>query len=263
MKKMKLPILLVSFFTLLTSCGEDSMTGKYGFQMGKESGTHFGLFVELSKEKYDDKTQKLPLDAKKTTLSFNIASNDSEGISDFLSGLEILIEDPIENPDTYDDGVLEINGYYYKGDRVEHDGSIEIKIGLELGYIAKAIHEIEPSITIPEFDADVVEKLIYTTYSGNSLTMKIPVSFTDVFFQLYWYGTDMDYNETDGIFFKESKYGKHDVGTHPTADDITKINETFEQDHEALKNFLEVRTEDLNLSTYRDYYTLGMGLLKQ
>lgn len=36
---------LLSIF--LMSCNTNSIAGVYGFQLGKESGTHFGLYLEL------------------------------------------------------------------------------------------------------------------------------------------------------------------------------------------------------------------------
>ena len=265
MKKMRLPVLFVSLLALLTSCSEPSMAGTYGFKMGKESGTHFGLFMELSSEAFEDEQviHDHP-EAKKAALSFDVASNTSETLGILINLASHLIEDESDNPD---DGTMVVRGYYYKGSKVEKDGAIELKLGLDLTKIQSLIESIstalETEIPIPELNPDMIEKVVYTTYSGNSLTLNIPVSFSDVFYQLYWYGIDFDYNETDKIFTKESPYGKHEVGTHPTEEDVKNINQTFGADHQALKDYLEVDSSELNLSSYRDYHTLGMGLLKQ
>ena len=51
---MKLKTTTVLLFTtalLLSACNKKSIAGIYGFQMGKEKGTHFGIFLKLT-DKY-------------------------------------------------------------------------------------------------------------------------------------------------------------------------------------------------------------------
>ena len=63
MKFKKTSIFLVSLLSLLTSCGNKSIAGTYGFQMGKEKGTHFGFSLTLTEEA--STIEGVPSDAKK------------------------------------------------------------------------------------------------------------------------------------------------------------------------------------------------------
>ena len=88
--------------------------------------------------------------------------------------------------------------------------------------------------------------------------MNIPVGEIDAIYQLYWYGIDVVFTSGDGFKIKESTYGVHEPGTHPTAEDVAEINKTYGTEHE---DFATIT--GLNLSTYRDYHTLGMGMVKR
>ena len=51
--KFKKLLLLGMMLPLATSCGfNGDISGTYGFQLGKETGTHFGLFLALSNDPY-------------------------------------------------------------------------------------------------------------------------------------------------------------------------------------------------------------------
>ncbi len=85
----------------------------------------------------------------------------------------------------------------------------------------------------------------------------MPVGEVDALYQLYWYGIDFAYSDEEGIYMQDSPHGAHEVGTHPTAEDVAKINETYGAAHQVIAEKFEI-----DIETYRDYYTLAMGLNK-
>ena len=247
--------LLLVAATLLTSCSKDSIAGTYSFQMGKESGTHFGIHLKLT-DKYttiesDPETTKK---YKECDLTFSIKLGDDT--DSFASILELIATLLGQEGDR-----ITINGYYYKGNQVDRDGAIEIKLGVDSSFFKKIFDGVElpQDIEFPVLDPETIEKVVYTTYASNTVTMNIPVSEIDVIYQLYWYGIDFTYSEADGfkiVHLPEEKV--HNPGSHPTATDIETINQTYGTDHQAFSQKF-----GLDLSTYRDYYTLAMGLVKK
>jgi len=242
---------------LLTSCSNNGIAGKYGFQMGKEKGTHFGIFVTLTNEyvTYNDGSKEVKDDKKKKCeFAFSMSNDDdSESIASLITIIGQMLDQEGDR--------VSLPGYYYKGDKKLKDGEQEIKIGIDLNEIIKKISDDGDDTTdidFPELDPDTIEKILYTTYARETLTMYIPVGEVDAIYQLYWYGIDLQYSEENGLHIGDSPYGKHDPGTHPTKEDVEEINKTFGTDHSTVATMI-----GMDLSTYRDYYTLAMGLLKQ
>ena len=256
MKHKKIPIILVGLLSMMTACGGKSIAGTYGFQMGKENSTHFGLFIKLTDNYVTLKSQPEVTDKYKVfEISFSVAFSDpekNETISSIFTTIaSILNQDNGEK--------ITIPGYYYKGERVSKTGEQELKIGIDFSFIEDVLENVDTTdITFPTLEPDIIEKLLYTTYAHDQVTMYIPVGEIDVIYQLYWYGVDLAYSDTDGIYLTESSYGAHEPGTHPTAEDVEQINKTFKDEHSLISEKL-----GMDLSTYRDYYTLAMGLLKQ
>ena len=96
MKMKKLPILLVSLLSMLTACNSDSIAGKYGFQMGKEKGTHFGIYLTLTDEFFTLPSQPEVTDKyKKCEYSFSFGSGDpekTESIEEIIEMLQLILE---------------------------------------------------------------------------------------------------------------------------------------------------------------------------
>lgn len=261
MNLFKKSALFISLVPLLVSCGTNSIAGRYGFQMGKEKGTHFGLFVTLT-----DKYTTIESEPEKTNfyklceLSGTISSSDG---SSAMANIVTIIGTILGQ----EGDMFTVPAYYYKSGKVTKTGEEEIKIGIDFSFIKNIFDTSEteePSdITFPELKPEMIEKLIYTTYNGNVLTLNIPVSQNDILYQLYWYGIDLAYNEEQGLYTTESSYGVHEIGTHPTAEDVTKINETYKDDHAQVAELFATLDFDISFNSYRDYHTLGMGLLKQ
>ncbi len=256
MKKLtKTPILLLATTSLLTSCSSNGMAGTYGFQMGKDSGTHFAISVKMSNKYVTLKDQpEVTKKYKGCEMIFSVKTGDDDGVS-INSFLEMLAE--ILGQDK--DKPIRIPGYYYKGEKKFRDGSFEVKLGVDTTFI----EDLDDEDVLPIFTPDMVEKIVYTTYLKDTLTLNIPVSITDVAYQLYWYGADIIYTEADGVQIVDSPSGEHEPGTHPTVEEVEEINLTFGDRHAELMTFLNKHGFDIDLSVYRDYYTLALGLLRK
>ena len=259
MKFKKTSILLVSALSLLTGCGTKTMAGTYGFQMGKEKGTHFGFFLTLT----DDAStiEGVKEGSKKCEFSFSLGAKEGQGSDSIISVIAMIAEMLEEQGQK-----ITVEAYYYQGDKVSKDGEQEIKLGFDLTAIKDLYNSIAedpdaPDLPpFPEITADHVEKIVYTTYGANKVNMYIPVGIEDLLYQLYWYGIDVNINDQERIVFNQSPCGTHEPGTHPTAEDVTAINETYEYVN-AHKDFY-AKMEIPN-KPYRDYYTLDLGLIKQ
>ena len=256
MKHRILPILFVSMMSLLTTgCGGDSIAGTYSFQMGKETGTHFGVYLDMTDnyitlEEHPEETQKY----KSCSFTFSLGADKGEDKADSL----IALINEIAKLLGQEGQKITLPAYYYMGDIQERNGEKEVMLGIDFDEIKKIIFGEESEIPVPDLGPEVVEHIVFTTYIDSTINLYIPVGQVDVLYQLYWYGLDVNVDEYGLIVLQDSPYGEHEAGSHPTADDVTKINETFKQDHEKIGLLL-----DLDLSTYRDYYTLQMGLVKQ
>ena len=296
---------------MLFSCNQKSIAGVYYFQMGKDQGTHFGVYVTLSNKKWE--SEKHPVaDAKMLYFDLNIGG-DKKSSGSFLEELAKILAD------LRGDKKYILSGYYYR-DRTLRDGEQEVKIGIDLDDLFNSFQTIdvddpedpaepealvlrlgdeeetpsedpsedEPTIPDTEEYEDLllpedIEKVLFTTYQSDTLKLYIPVSFNDLLFQFYWYGVDYrvdDYGlpeRFENKWWPEEQANLHLAGTHPTAADVTYINETlnYGETHsdiqEKFKSYasaLEILTGgklniDIDLSEYRDYNTLPMGLVKK
>ena len=249
----KCPIFLACVTSLLTSCSNDSIAGTYGFQMGKENGVHFGIFITLT-DTYKT-VQEVSDKYKECTYTFSLDMGKDEANEGTFTSLMKMISTFLGQEEGKD---ISIPGYYYKGEVCDSDGTVEVKIGLDFSFLKNVFDELDlHNIDFPVLDPDTIEKIVYTTYLNSVLTLNIPVSEVDVIYQLYWYGVDFSYDTEHGIQIIDSPYdGK--PGSHPTKEIIETINLTYGNDHKAFGELF-----GFDLSTYRDYYTLGMGLVKR
>ena len=69
--KIKKALTLGCLLPLITSCGKNPVVGTYAFQMGKEKGTHFGLYLDLSNDDFTG-NEKI-VGYKKMNFSFNVS----------------------------------------------------------------------------------------------------------------------------------------------------------------------------------------------
>lgn len=267
---MKFPkmFLAVPLLFSVVSCGstEENLAGTYSFQLGSQEGTHAAIHLNLLKEAYKEDAVK-----KKFTLEFDLGGNSElAGIFDILGKIPDFINGETSEGDSSSQGATSeyttsegtsestpaaITGYYYVDDAALKEGQI-IHLGVDLF----GVTEISPS---------VMEKLIYATYASDTITVSIPVSITDLAYQLYWYGyrigsisdifEPVSLLEKDPAFFTEVLKG-NDLGTHPTPEVVAKIQQYQKDRKEAQPEDYE--TFEDYYTSFRNYHTLKMGLKK-
>ena len=261
MKKMKgLMIAVASFAMALTSCGTSGYYNTYQFQMGKQNGSHIGIYMDLTKDLIPIKFEEETKNMEKFRLSLSIpstgsSSSEDEGETSLIGGLltyfadgleggyEIKYSEELENQELTLVPVLDVQGLI---DQITGGSSEE------------GSSSSEPSSSHEDFyvPSDVVKDIMIATYSKDSISITIPVSLTDLMYQLYWYGFD--------IFNPEAELEVHKHGSHPTAEDVAKINETFNSesliphvDLDALVKYKAFKTVN-----YRDFNQMTMTLKK-
>ena len=253
MKMKAVSALLFTTSMLLTACSNKSIAGRYGFQMGKEKGTHFGLFLDLTDNYVTIESQPEVTNKYKEcnfTLAVSQGDDDSESVSNLITLLGVFLHQEGE--------IITVPGYYYKGEKIGNTKEIELKIGIDFAFFKDLMEEASDDsddMTFPVLEPEMIEKIVYTTYGNNTVTMYIPVAEQDAIFQLYWYGIDVIY-DSEGLHLN-TDIEAHHPGTHPTAEEVAAINETYGEKHQQLGNLINI-----DLSSYRDYYTLAMGLIK-
>lgn len=234
MKNLRLlPIILMPL--CLASCGGNSYAGTYAFQLGKTSGTHFGVTASVLEDKYIDN----PGTPEEKMLGYHI--NIKFDMGGAAASGTILDELGLDN--------LLVPAYYNIGEKAEN-GDDEIKIGFKIkDLINEEIRKQYPEIEdfLPTIEPQQTEKVIYSTINSSSMTFYIPVGGDDLLFQLYWYGIDVC--KVDGEYeIREST--SHKIGTHPTKEEIDAVNNAnYKDSHEG--------------RTFRDYHTLTLKLTKQ
>ena len=243
MKRIRTSLLLLCPL-LLAGCGETNTDVVYAFQMGKESGSHMTASITLKQEDYLDKDKVLGkkmvffIQARmgaassddSTELSSEAISSASQGVSTVESEASVDFEDILM--DMLADGIT-LDGWYSIQEQ-NKDGRNRMPIGFDLTTV---LPEIGEAIKI---EPDVIEKVVYCETDGKSVYLSIPVSISDVIYQLYWYGFDL-------MGFEDVT--PHPVNTHPTPEDVAEINKTYPETHGG--------------NRYRDFHCISLGLKKQ
>lgn len=245
MKKSKFLILpLLGLF--LMSCSKSSMAGDYVFQMGKDKGTHFGIYLQLTDDIVTNETTEEIL-GKKFKLNFALQGmsqdedvedeSELEEAKNMQRGIARAVTPSIDPTQTDNDFSLE--GYYVHNPELKKKDSEGNEI-VDIG-ITHIVFESDEGIDIPlEIDSYLIEKILYSTISGSTFTLVLPVSFEDILLQLYWYGVDILGSDTPAA---------HAVGTTPTQEDIDAINQVYPASHGGEK--------------FRQIHRLHMGLAKK
>lgn len=269
----KIFLVIPMLFSLASCSGEKSAVGTYSFQLGSNTGTHAGIHLLLT----DDAVEATGRDdAKRFTLNFDLGAGANSGIFGIVTHLHDIIDyidthSVEEIPDSIDDIIdiiskktegepeasTEVNGYYYFKQGKNALGKDETR--LMLGFDIDNIPFFEgESIDIPP---EIVEMILYATYDNDTVNIIVPVSIEDLLFQIYWYGYRIDGLRAPVHLHDENKYiVDHEVGTHPTADDVTTIQE-YQKDRET-KHPDDYGEFEFIYSNYHDYHTLTMGLAK-
>lgn len=252
MKLFKKTALTLGMIPFLASCGTKSIAGVYGFQMGKENGTHFGLFLKLTDETYNPMTPNEGSGTtydfegyKKMTFSFNVSFPKGDAGSEQSS--EAIVDSSILNIFKDKDGNFSLNGYYKLLEGQVIKGETRLAVGLDFAYILSKVAEIYEKEMGEKMDddlksifdtldnPDLIQSIVFTTYKDNTVNGYVPVSIDDAYYQLYWYGVDVKINLSLDVGVPliefDTSIPQHDFGTKPTKEDIDKINETFKEDH--------------------------------
>ena len=185
-----------------TACEGTGYVGKYSFRMGKEGDKHMGIYLMLTDEDYEKKTEK---NEKNFSLVIDVSS-----MFDILKELSVQ-----ENAD-----VIELDGYYYITDSYDGKGK-----ALHIGVSIHLVLYDEPIEISPE----QVEKIIYSTIDDNSATLYIPTSVEDLMLQLKWYDYYTEHYQEWSEEIKQQYPSLDPVGTHPTADFIELIKKDDEE----------------------------------
>ena len=251
-KKVLVPFIVAPM--LLASCAQYSYVGKYSFMMGKQNDSHIGIILELTDQDYEKnpslgKSFSLTLDSdiKKTTpdsknLNRDPDSSSSESSSESSEeSSESSEETPIDG--LFGGGDFSLSGYYAIGTEKNKEGYYSLTLGASI-----LDPEEFPIIEIPE---EIVGDIIIAEISKKNIKATIPVSINDLMYQLYWYGWDIsiDTSESFVIKIEKSSGENHPHGTHPTSEDIERINKTFPDEHMGFE--------------FHDFDCLTMGLAKE
>ena len=258
MKRLKvIPFMLLPL--ALSSCGKNGFLGTYSFQLGRNSGTHFGVFATTTDKVYtyvDDEGTVITMpDSKVMNIRLNLGGTNVGGIVDLLNVDDVTIKT-----------------YYSIGKKLGGDLGNVLNFGFNIKEIIETIVPTEPDtpdesglrrdgdtpsegdegedpvISIPEDIYDITPedtaKIVYSTISKSTIVFNIPVSMDDLIFQLYWYGLDLNDFEAELV--------EHAPGSHPlTKDEIDHINNDLHYPD----------THDGKL--FRDYHTLSLTLTKK
>ena len=289
------PLFLFALTPLvIASCGKTGYVGKYSFQLGKNSGAHAAVAMTLTNDDYIYEGKTL---GKKMTIlgdvrmgppqdsSGSASSSPSSSVTPASSSVApAASSSPAAESSQGDDmnldalagifeipeGVVEIPGYYTVAEKLQN-GRNHFKFGIdftewgEVGEILEAL------------GYEIIEQFVYSEIDTRKIYLQIPVSFSDLAYQLYWYGFDFPFLFTlDNIAKRpsgidsmassssqaassesaeisseseEPELPAHAPGTKPTSEDIAKINETYPATHDG--------------RLYRIFYTINLSLTRQ
>ena len=222
-------VTLLLFPLVLASCQSKGYAGTYSFMMGKSKGSHMGATMTLTNE--DVQSVDSTVLGKKFSISLdaNLGDAVAQDTDSDMSSLYTIIGDGID-----------LDGFYNIGKTIEKDKK-QLRIGFNLTSLEEYIGD---TFVISSED---LEKIFYSEIDSKSIYLYIPVSIDDLMFQLYWYGVDFYYDSEDHMHMRITE--GQETGSHPTKEDVDKINETYPAEH--------------HNSKYRDFHTLSLSLTKQ
>ena len=236
MKKGFIFFMLSLFLFVIVGCGKHSYAGEYKFQLGKENGTHFAITLTMTDEEVVENEE-----VKGKKFTFSVVSNGVTGSTEDGSTtdeIDAIANNLLANASVTGYYNLELRNVPY-GRQSEDKTYVRIGItGLEAGDIKISKQDIESFDITPE----IIEKIMYIEINDKVANVVVPVSVQDLMFQLYWYG--YDFNTTEKIIDESAT--PHQIGTHPTKEDIDEINKTYPAKHNDRK--------------FRDFHNMVMGL---
>ena len=258
---------LIAGLGLLCSCSGSGYYGKYSFGMGKTTSTSFNVSMELTREKFETTIVDLAeRDPKYFNFDFQITGIDEEEI-DLVELLDLINSFKDEETDTF-------RGFYYVTPQ-EGKNTNQLCIGFQKFIdLLERIQEIIPEI---EIDYNIFEKIVFCTIDGKNIEMGIPVSLTDLCFQLAWYGLyisplglgNLNFNLIHSLDFG-SEFYKHVPSYNIKDEDIEKMNNNFaayfcntvvEYDGENVAGLYVDKKDKDNPKTKLLYYPESIGVV--
>lgn len=236
---------------LLASCNNEvSYVGTYSFMMGKDNGSHIGIKLELSGDDFVEEGKEEPIGKKfSLTLDSTINGEPAEPETAKAAKYRVLDEESTDSSIPDDSaasdmianlGNFKIDGAYNVTNTLTEDKNYVVDL-----YVS-VVSELTESL-FSDIPVNLLNEVVQAEINKSSVKFTIPVSVNDILFQLYWYGYDFRIYSLELV-----EVEKHPHGTHPTKEDIDKINETYPSEHEIL-----------GFSTkYRDFHDLTMELKK-
>ena len=279
---MKCPKLLLTvpfLFSIMGCGGNGSYAGTYSFQLGQKQGTHAAITITLMQDDFPTENPELQkYNPKRFTIDFDIGgitpggnsnestptsetsqTNETSQTSETSQASESSEEPGTINPPSSINEMLSdftmISGYYYTNNEHVKTGEV-LHLGISL---LNDEYNIGPEIT---------EKILYSTINSGELTVVIPVSFEDLFYQLYFYGyrvgSILEIIDPVNIIEEDpamaATVGEQNIGKHPTKEQITII-QSYQTKRQNDKPEGYRNTEE-KFVNYRDFHTLSMGLKK-
>lgn len=220
----------VAFFILLafalSGCSHRGIEGVYSLTIGKESGTHIGVSLELLDEVCEKKADK-----GYKSFDLKVLFGETPGVDESMK--ELLGSG--------------VKGYYY----VEASSFGEQKTRLALGITD--FNDIITSLTGNALPSDFFELLLTAFIEDKKINLYVPVSVEDLQMQLCWYGIFVAYSDK-GLIIERPVHpisGGAEKGTHPTAEQIKQMNEANKE--------LFARADFV----FRDYHTVDIELFRE
>ena len=252
----------------LGSCGNTSLAGTYAFQMGRDKGVHGRAEMRLTdKPVYStqDPTQLLGNEFRfvidvqtsesKASSSKAISEITSESVasssaaSSSGSSADFSFDKIIEIAYKFLGDGESMVGYYRVGEAIDSGNLLPMGFMVPDEVVAMIADIVEVPAEGLQISPDMTEELVYSTITGKTVNLSVPVSIPDLLLQLYWYGTDIHFEE--GSLRIDTLPNPHKPGTHPTADEVKAINQDplYKTRHPG--------------QTFRDYFTVTLSLVKQ
>lgn len=249
--RLKKALLFTTLIPSLVACNTSSIAGTYGFQLGKESSTHFGVYLKLTDKAYVPTDDQNLGDEKFKQFNMTVTAKTGDK-SEMMDDIDRILSH-------FTDG---LPGYYRLTDEKNREQERRIKVGFDFNQIIPVIQQIYKEEEGEDFpiseddlnqinDTKIIHSLLYVTYKDEKVNIYIPVSFTDVYYQLYWYGTDIKI-DIENFDFEIVDVEQHPLGSHPTKEEIEAMQEQFKADHEGCM-----------YTTYRDFNQVTLGLIKK
>ena len=156
-----------------------------------------------------------------------------------------------------------MDGYYKLLDEKNKQNENRLSIGLGFEYIFDFFLDAYKSSTESDLpddkkeqldklnNNDLIQSIIYATYLKTDINFYVPVSADDAYYQLYWYGYDIQINE-ETYEMNIVNTPKHEFGSSPTKEEVAAINENFASEHAGM-----------TYTSYRSFNVLKLTLMKK